>query len=105
MNSHLRHQLFSVVKEALHNIVRHARANEVRLRLEQEPHELRLAIEDDGCGLPSDGTRVAGHGLDNMKKRVVDLGGEFTATTRAKRGTRVVIRLPFNRSTSSPQPT
>ena len=60
LSSQVRHQLFLVVKEALHNVVRHARASEVRLRLEQEPHELRLAVEDDGCGLPPDGARVAG---------------------------------------------
>ena len=84
VSSRSRHQLFLVLKEALHNIVRHARASEVRLRLEHEPHELRLAIEDDGCGLPPDGARVAGHGLDSMKKRVVDLGGEFSATTRGE---------------------
>ena len=98
VSSHSRHQLFLVLKEALHNIVRHARASEVRLRLEQEPHELRLAVEDDGCGLPSDGARMAGHGLDSMKKRVVDLGGEFSATTGADGGTCITIRLPLNLS-------
>ena len=36
VSSHLRHQLYLVLKEALHNVVRHARASEVRLRLEQE---------------------------------------------------------------------
>jgi signal transduction histidine kinase len=95
VNSHLRHQLFLVLKEALHNIVRHARASEVRLRLEQEQHELRLAVEDDGSGLPPDGARVAGHGLDSMEKRVVDLGGEFSATSRAGVGTRIEIKLPL----------
>jgi signal transduction histidine kinase len=95
VNSHTRHQLFLVLKEALHNIVRHARANEVRLRLEQEPHELRLAVEDDGCGLPPDGARVAGHGLDGMEKRVVDLGGEFSATSPTGVGTHIEIKLPL----------
>jgi signal transduction histidine kinase len=95
VSSRSRHQLLLVLKEALHNIVRHARASEVRLRLEQEPHELRLAVEDDGCGLPPDGARVAGHGLDGMKKRVVDLGGEFSATSRTGVGTRIEIKLPL----------
>jgi signal transduction histidine kinase len=95
VSSHSRHQLFLVLKEALHNVVRHARASEVRLRLEQEQHELRLAVEDDGCGLPPDGARVAGHGLDSMEKRVVDLGGEFSATSRAGVGTRIEIKLPL----------
>ncbi len=95
LSSQVRHQLFLVVKEALHNVVRHARASEVRLRLQQEPHELRLAVEDDGCGLPPDGARVGGHGLDSMKKRVTDLGGEFSATSRTGVGTRIEIKLPL----------
>jgi len=98
VSSHSRHQLFLVLKEALHNVVRHARASEVRLRLEQEHHELRLAVEDDGCGLPPDGARVAGHGLDNMKKRVEDLGGKFSATSGAHQGTCIAIKLPLNQS-------
>ncbi|MCX6915193.1 MAG: triple tyrosine motif-containing protein, partial [Verrucomicrobia bacterium] len=97
VNSRLRHQLFLVVKEALHNIVRHARASEVHLRLEHKPHELRLAVEDDGCGLPPEGARIAGHGLENMKKRVTALGGEFSATTRTGGGTRIAIRLSLSR--------
>jgi signal transduction histidine kinase len=95
VSSHTRHQLFLVVKEALHNVVRHGRAGEVRLRLEQEQHELRLAVEDDGCGLPPEGARIAGHGLDNMKKRVADLGGEFSVASRAGEGTRIEIKLPL----------
>jgi signal transduction histidine kinase len=105
VNSQTRHQLYLVMKEALHNIVRHARATEVRLRLEQEQAELRLTVEDDGCGLPPDGARATEHGLDNMKKRVADLGGEFSATTRPNQGTCVAIRLPLNRSPGSRQST
>jgi signal transduction histidine kinase/ligand-binding sensor domain-containing protein len=96
VNSQTRHQLFLVVKEALHNIVRHARATEVRLCLEHHQDELQLALEDDGCGLPPEGTRVAEHGLDNMKKRVAELGGEFSATAAPNQGTRLTIRLPLS---------
>jgi signal transduction histidine kinase len=95
VSSHMRHQLYLALKEALHNVVRHARASEVRLRLEQEEHELRLAVEDDGCGLPPEGTRIAGHGLDNMGKRVRDLGGEFSATSSNGAGTCIEIKLPL----------
>jgi signal transduction histidine kinase len=105
VSSHMRHQLYLALKEALHNVVRHARASEVRLRLEQERHELRLAVEDDGCGLPPEGARIAGHGLDNMRKRAADLGGEFSATTRTGAGSRIEMRIPLGRSTVSSQTT
>jgi signal transduction histidine kinase len=103
VNSHVRHQLYLALKEALHNVVRHARAREVRLRLEQEQHELRLAVEDDGCGLPSDDNRIAGHGLENMRNRVTELGGEFYATNLAHRGTCIIIKLPLTAAKSQPK--
>ncbi|MGO9201912.1 MAG: sensor histidine kinase [Limisphaerales bacterium] len=80
LSSNVRHQLFLVVNEALHNMVRHVRAREAQLCLAQERDELRLTISDNGCGLPPEAERVVGHGPDNMKKRVTSLGGEFSAT-------------------------
>jgi signal transduction histidine kinase len=104
VSSNVRHQLFLVVKEALHNVVRHARADEAQLCLAQERDELRLTIGDNGCGLPPEAARLAGHGLDNMKKRVTSLGGEFSATRGADGGTRLTIFLPLRRAEAPPPP-
>jgi len=104
LSSNARHQLFLVVKEALHNIVRHARASEVQLRLTQEQDELRLEIDDDGCGLPPEGARVSEHGLDNMKKRMANLGGQFSALRGAEGGTRLTLVLPLGRYNSISSP-
>ena len=97
LSSNARHQLFLVVKEALHNVARHARAGEVQLCLAQERDQLRLTISDNGCGLPPEAERAAGHGLDNMKKRVTSLGGEFSATRGTGGGTRLTVILPLRR--------
>jgi signal transduction histidine kinase len=104
VSSNVRHQLFLVVKEALHNVVRHARAGEAQLCLAQERDELRLTISDNGCGLPPEAERVAGHGLDNMKKRVTSLGGEFSAAPGVGGGTRLTIILPLRRIEPLPPP-
>jgi signal transduction histidine kinase/ligand-binding sensor domain-containing protein len=104
LGSHTRHQLFLVVKEALNNIVRHAHAHEVRLRLDQQPDELRLTLDDDGRGLPPDGVRVAQHGLDNMKQRITNLGGNFSVSNRPEQGTRVAVRLPLRQTIVSDPP-
>ena len=50
LSADVRHNLFLAVKEALNNIVKHAQAREVRLRLIQEHGRLTLVIEDDGRG-------------------------------------------------------
>jgi signal transduction histidine kinase len=104
LSSNARHQLFLVVKEALHNIVRHARASEVQLRLTQEQNELRLEVVDDGCGLPPEGARIPEHGLDNMKKRMTHLGGQFSAIRGAKGGTLLTLVLPLGRQNSISSP-
>ena len=96
LSSTARHQLFLVLKEALHNIVRHARASEVHLHLNQQADELRLTISDDGCGLPPEEGRIAKHGLDSMEQRVTKLGGKFLAVRGDKGGTRLSILLPLN---------
>jgi signal transduction histidine kinase len=95
LSSRVRHQLFLVVKEALHNVVRHARASEVRLRLECQNKELRIVIADDGCGFSLSKDRVSGHGLANMEERVKALGGQFSVMSRPGHGTELSIKLAF----------
>ncbi len=91
-----RHHLFLVVKEGLHNIVRHAQATEVQLSIEYEVDELRLIVVDNGRGLPKGCAQVAGHGLDNMQKRVTSLGGRFSISGEPGHGTRITAAIPLS---------
>lgn len=98
-----RHNLFLATKEALHNIVKHAQAGQVWLRLNLEADELTLLIEDDGKGcdaetvtVPSIGT--VGDGLANMQKRMEQLGGRFAQLSRLGSGTTVRLILPLRKS-------
>ncbi|WP_128545705.1 sensor histidine kinase [Larkinella soli] len=72
--------MFRIVQEALHNVVKHARATEVRVLLRADPDgPFHLSISDNGHGLawnPDDGTDHH-YGLQNMKKRAEELGGRF----------------------------
>ena len=95
LDSQARHELFLVVKEALHNIVRHARASEVKLRVEHEEDELRLTIIDNGCGVSPEATRRPGHGLENMEKRVKGLNGSFCLAGQPTQGTRITVVIPL----------
>lgn len=97
LSSKARHQLFLVVKEALHNVVRHAQASQVQLRLARLQDELRLTISDNGRGLTPNPMGFAGHGLDNMKERVTSLGGEFSARRGTAGGALLTIILPLRR--------
>jgi two-component system sensor histidine kinase DesK len=77
------------VREAVTNIVRHARATSCRLRIEQQNGSCRLEIADDGQGF----TTAEGNGLRGMRERVEMLGG--TLDRRNKSGTTVVVTLPL----------
>jgi signal transduction histidine kinase len=89
-----RHQLALSVREALTNVVRHARATEVRLRLRIEARQLTVAVQDNGCGC--DHEPHSGQGLKNMKARMHQVGGEFIFESQPAVGTTVTFRLPLN---------
>jgi ligand-binding sensor domain-containing protein len=83
----LRHNVFLVAKEAVNNIVKHAHASSVWLRLRLEPGRFMLDIEDDGRGLPAGAGNKGRNGLRNMRKRMEDVGGDFVIGPGPARGT------------------
>ena len=102
MPSPERHSLFLAAKEALQNIVKHAEAGQVWIRLKLEPDVLMLLIEDDGKGgdaeiLTSPSGAVQGNGLSNMQKRMEQLGGRFARQARTANGTIVRLELPLRK--------
>lgn len=108
LTSQIRHHLFLACREALNNVVKHAAASEVLLRLRvetrrEEGHILELSIADNGRGFPSApaaaGTRPCpGNGLNNMRTRMEELGGEFSIQAGEQGGTLVRLRLKINPS-------
>lgn len=95
----VRHALYLVIKEALHNAVKHAGATEVRLGLAVEQSRLRLTVADDGRGFVPEQTAPGGNGLSNMRQRTERIGGSFELTSAPGRGTRIEIRLELTEKT------
>lgn len=93
--SNVRHNVFLVVKEALQNIVKHARATEVWLRVSAIPGGLRLAIEDNGCGFEGPSPDAWADGLGNMRQRLTEIGGECRVQSRVGAGTVITIEFPW----------
>lgn len=90
-----------VVEEAVTNVVRHANARHgvVQLSLgDRDGPALRIAIADDGCGLPAAGFEP-GVGLHSMRRRVAELGGHLDVQSPPGGGTRVVAWLPVQPTT------
>lgn len=102
MPSPERHSLFLAAKEALQNIVKHAEAGQVWIRLKLEPGVLVLLVEDDGKGGDAEVLAAAsggssGNGLSNMQKRMEQLGGRFARQAQPGKGTIVRLELPLRK--------
>jgi two-component system sensor histidine kinase DesK len=80
--------LSMVLREAVTNIVRHARASECSIELSTAATSTHLVIADNGCG----DIRAEGNGLRGMRERVQELGGKLVL--ESSRGTRLQIELP-----------
>ncbi|MFE9100052.1 GAF domain-containing sensor histidine kinase [Actinomadura geliboluensis] len=83
--------LLAVVREALSNVARHARATEAAVVVDVGD-DLTLRVEDDGAGIPEGGRRS---GLRNMRERAEGHGGSFTTRDRPGGGTVLVWRVPL----------
>ena len=96
----VRHNVFLAAKEAVTNIVRHAKASEVKIRLRIEPARFVLEIEDNGQGMTGmDEKRARSrNGLSNMRKRMEETGGSYTAEPGAETGTLVRLTAPLLRT-------
>jgi signal transduction histidine kinase len=87
--------VYRIAQEALHNVVRHARARRVELRLTRDDHDLRLSVTDDGLGFDPDAVPPGHLGLDGMRSRAERLGGSLRIETAPGAGTRLSVRVPL----------
>ncbi|MEK6670687.1 MAG: PAS domain S-box protein [Nitrospirota bacterium] len=86
---------FRICQEALTNVVRHARAKEIRVHLDKLDRELLLEIHDDGQGiLPEKVTDARSLGLLGMRERAGAVGGALRIVGLPGHGTTVTLRLP-----------
>jgi signal transduction histidine kinase/ligand-binding sensor domain-containing protein len=105
LSTDVRHNLFLAIKEALHNVVKHAQATELWLRISATPQHLAILVEDNGCGFqppppprtPPSPVDDAGDGLWNMRQRMSEIGGECQIESQVGRGTKVSFELPWPR--------
>ncbi len=92
-----RRNVYLTIKEALHNIIKHARAEHVVIHMAvPSPHTLAISISDDGIGLCHPAIKPPGNGLRNMRQRIKDLGGTLTIEKNTGGpGTTIALSLPI----------
>ena len=87
--------LLQIAREALANVVRHARATAVEVCLTYAPDGVTLQLTDNGRGFDPAVARQEGHfGLANLHRRAEELGGALAITSAPGAGTRLIAYLP-----------
>jgi signal transduction histidine kinase len=90
--------LYRIAQEALTNVVKHARAARVRVRLHLASEAVRLEVHDDGCGFDAgvvDAERKAGLGLASMRERMDHLHGRLELRSQPGKGSRLTVTCPL----------
>ena len=89
-----RRSIYLLIKEAVHNVVKHAKADQLTIFIKSDKEILSIAIKDNGQGLQND-VGQEGNGLRNMKKRVDEMGGGIQFHSSSE-GLKIDIEIPLN---------
>jgi signal transduction histidine kinase len=97
--------IYRVVQESLHNVAKHAQAQNVNIQMEREGESLRLIIEDDGVGIRAITNPLRpSFGMAGMQERIITLGGEMRVISHKGEGTKISIRVPLQTHTKGAEP-
>jgi len=89
---------YRILQEATTNVLKHARARRVDIRVHYSTTMLALDVRDDGAGVGTDPVASSGHGLIGMRERVAVFGGQLRAGRDPAGGFSVHARLPLTPS-------
>ena len=87
-------EIYYIVEEALNNILKHANAKSVLVKLKQRKESIFLEIVDNGCGFDSDKVKFGGKGLGNIKERAKRIKGKLKIDSSPEHGTKITLTVP-----------
>ncbi len=88
--------IYRVVQESLHNVAKHAQAQNVDIQMEREGETLRLVIEDDGVGIRAVTNPLRpSFGMAGMQERISTLGGKMRVVSHKGEGTKISVTVPI----------
>jgi signal transduction histidine kinase len=92
--------LYRNTRELLVNVVKHAQAHQIKVRIYKSADHIHICVEDDGAGFDTDRiaslpTRTEGFGLFSIREQLEYLGGNVLIESRAGHGTKVTMTVPL----------
>ena len=88
-----RKNIVLLIKEAINNVAKYSKANQLDVKLTLINFNLQIEIVDDGVGFEIN--KLTGNGIPNMQKRVEELKGNFKITSNLKKGTTILVTIPL----------
>ena len=85
--------IYRIALEALNNILKHAQAKNIRLKLKNRQKIPLMEIEDDGIGFDVDQQNQSGLGIQSMRERVLQLNGKLTIQSVPDQGTIITVEV------------
>lgn len=90
------HHILAVTKEAVNNVIKHSKATHLVIKTDFDHNRFRLSISDDGIGFVTTAAEHAErNGLNNMRSRIAEIGGEIEIASQPAGGTHVRISAPL----------
>ena len=87
-------EIYYIVEEALNNILKHANAKSVLVKLKQRKESIYLEIVDNGCGFVLDQVKFGGKGLGNIRERAKRIKSKLKITSSPENGTKITLIVP-----------
>jgi len=100
--------LFKTVRELLINVVKHGKAQNAKVVIEEDENGIRIGVEDDGIGFDTlesrfPASKSGGFGLFNIQERLAQIGGSFEIKSEPGHGTRASLIVPKKLKTETIQ--
>lgn len=93
-----RRNIYLIFKESVNNVLKHSKCNHLEIKLIVEDNTMVLTIADNGVGFDMQHVQ-RGHGLDNLEKRALDIGGSVHISSVSGMGTKIAFHLPLTGKT------
>jgi signal transduction histidine kinase len=87
-------EIYYIVEEALNNILKHANAKSVLVKLRPRKESTYLEIVDNGCGFNLEDVKLGGKGLGNIKERAKRIKGKLKIASSPEHGTKITLVVP-----------
>ena len=93
-DANVTNQLYRITQEAVHNAVKHGKAQGISITLRAEAGTLVFTVEDDGVGFPTHDKKLEGAGLYNMRTRAAMIGGTLAIRRGPHGGSVITVSWP-----------